>query len=392
MADSALSRALRKKRELAVKPAASPSQPTSHIAVIGAGLLGRLLAWRLLRRGYRVTLFEAGDFEHPRSAAHTAAAMISPLSEVVVSEPLIYRMGMASLALWPGWLAELNASLSAPVHYAANGSLVVAHPQDAAELQQFKLDLHARLQQEDNSRWLSQQELASREPDLGHFAEALFLPEEAHLDNRRLLRCLLEEIRHLGGRCVDNTQVSFTGDQVDVDGAFDRLVDCRGIGSKPDQPGLRGVRGEVMWVETREVQLRHAVRLMHPRYKLYVVPKPDYRFIIGATEIESEDRSPISLQSTLELASALYTINPALAEARVIETDTNLRPAYPNNLPRITVTDSSISINGLYRHGYLLAPVLVDQALAVLEQPQAGEGDRGEFRERLVHVKKRATA
>lgn len=364
--------------------AAPPPLPPNHVALIGAGLLGRLLAWRLLRRGHQITLFEAGDFDHPRSAAHTAAAMISPLSEVVVSEPLIYRMGMASLELWPHWLNELNAELSAPVQYAANGSLVVAHPQDAAELQQFKLDLQSRLGQADNSFWLDQQALARREPDLEYFSEALFLPGEAHLDNRRLLKCLLDEIRRLGGRCRDNTPIRFSGDQIDIDGNFDRVIDCRGIGSKPDQGDLRGVRGEVMWVETREVQLRHAVRLMHPRYKLYVVPKPKNRFIIGATEIESEDRSPISLQSTLELASALYTINPALAEARVIETDSNLRPAYPDNLPRITVTNASISINGLYRHGYLVAPALVDQVMELLEPGDAGGR---KFQDRLVQFR-----
>ena len=64
---------------------------------------------------------------------------------------------------------------------------------------------------------------------------------------------------------------------------------------------------------------------MHPRYKLYIVPKPHGRFIIGATELESEDRSPMSLQSLLELGSALYTLNPAFAEARILELDANLR-------------------------------------------------------------------
>jgi len=131
---------------------------------------------------------------------------------------------------------------------------------------------------------------------------------------------------------------------------------------------LRGVRGEVMWVETKEVTFNHAIRFCHPRYKLYVVPKPGNRFIIGATEIESEDRSPISLQSTLELSSALYSIHPAFAEARVIETDVNLRPAYIDNLPKIHTENNIISINGLYRHGYLLAPVLVQQVVDQIQQ------------------------
>jgi glycine oxidase len=348
------------------------------IAVVGAGLLGRLLAWRLLRQGHAVTLFEATPFDKPRSAAHTAAAMVSPLSELVSAERLIHDLGMASLRLWPRWLEELNHSIEPPVHYAAHGSVVVAHPQDAAELRQFKQNLEYKLPGADPSRWLTQHELRACEPQLGHFAEALYLPHEAHLDNRHLLAALLQQIAALKGRCLDNSPVRIEGDRLHGTGlppreSFDYIIDCRGLGSKPDQPELRGVRGEVMWVESREVSFTHAVRLMHPRYKLYVVPKPGQRFIIGATEIESEDLSPISLQSTLELASALYTINPALAEARVIETDTNLRPAYRDNLPRITFRGKCIRVNGLYRHGYLLAPVMAEHVVGYLSYHRQGE-------------------
>lgn len=341
-----------------------PSPHSLNVAIAGAGLLGRLLAWRLLREGHGVTLFEASPFDSPRSAAHTAAAMISPLSEVVISERLIYDLGMASLQVWPRWLAELNANEQTPVSYSAGGSLVVAHPQDEAELRQFKQDLGYKLGPQDPSRWLDRHELLEREPQLDHFPRGLYLPEEAHLDNRTLLAVLLARVRELHGRCLDRTPVEirdgslFSGDKA-MDDRFDAIIDCRGMGASAEGD-LRGVRGEVMWVETREVQFRHAIRLMHPRYKLYVVPKPGDRYIIGATEIESDDRSPISLQSTLELASALYTLHPAFAEARVIETDTNLRPAYRDNMPRITRTGKCISINGLYRHGYLLAPVLVE--------------------------------
>jgi glycine oxidase len=130
------------------------------------------------------------------------------------------------------------------------------------------------------------------------------------------------------------------------------------------------VRGEVLWVHTREVQLQRPVRFMHPRYKLYVVPKPGQHFIIGATEIESEDRSPISLRSNLELSSALYALNPAFAEARITTTDVNLRPALMDNLPRIERQPGLVRANGLYRHGYLLAPAVVEALTAEVLQQQ----------------------
>lgn len=347
----------------------------SHIAVVGAGLVGRLLAWRLLLSGKRVTLIEQDSFSTPTSAAHTAAAMISPMSEVVVSERSIYDMGIQSLAIWPQWLDELNSKQGTPVQYHASGSIVVAHPADASELQQFYSDLSFHLGADNNARWLSQQELSNIEPDIAdQFECALHLPGEAYLDNRALLEKLLNCIREMGGRCLEQHAVDFLPEPhaLGVDfSQFDAVADCRGIGARQSQKQLRGVRGEVLWVETDEVHLNHPVRLMHPRYKLYIVPKPNHRFIIGATEIESQDRSPVSVQSMLELCSALYTVNPAFAEARITELDANLRPSYLDNLPLIdqqTLTTGPqpqriVHINGLYRHGYLLAPTLVQQAM-----------------------------
>lgn len=353
------------------------------IAIAGAGLLGRLLAWRLLKLGHRVRLFDDGDFQHSRSAAHTAAAMISPLSEVVVSERSIYDMGVRSLGIWPGWIEELNLPGRPAVHYAAPGSVVVAHPADMAELEQFYSDLNFHLGADNNARWLDRRDLQAIEPDIAdQFDRALYLPDEAYLDNRHLLDRLLEEIRALGGECVAHQPIDFSPDAKmggQTLSGFDCIFDCRGVGARQSEKNLRGVRGEVLWVQTDEVQLHHPVRLMHPRYKLYIVPKPGNRFIIGATEIESQDRSPVSVQSMLELCSALYTLNPAFAEARILELDANLRPSYWHNLPMIEQKwvhpqfnngemQNIVRINGLYRHGYLLAPTVVEDVLARLTE------------------------
>ena len=360
------------------------------IAIAGAGLLGRLLAWRLLKLGHRVCLFDKDDFHQSRSAAHTAAAMISPLSEVVVSERAIYDMGISSLRLWPLWMEELNATTPQPVHYAAPGSIVVAHPADLAELEQFYSDLKFHLGEDNNARWLDRRALQALEPDIAdQFDRALYLPDEAYLDNRHFLARLLEEIQTLGGECIAHRPVDFmpeakVGEET-LDG-FDCIFDCRGMGARQSQKDLRGVRGEVLWVHTEEVQLHHPVRLMHPRYKLYVVPKPGNRFIIGATEIESQDRSPVSVQSMLELCSALYTLNPAFAEARILELDANLRPSYWHNLPAIEHervhphinahnAQNIVRLNGLYRHGYLLAPTLVEEVLSRLTEFTSISGD-----------------
>ena len=124
-----------------------------------------------------------------------------------------------------------------------------------------------------------------------------------------------------------------------------------------------GVRGEIIWLHAPGVVLQRPVRLLHPRHRVYLVPREGGHIVVGASEIESEDRSPVSLRSMVELLAAAHSIIPELAEARIVHFETNLRPALPNNLPRIAQSPGLVRINGLFRHGWLIAPALVEQAL-----------------------------
>jgi len=341
------------------------------IAIAGAGLLGRLLAWQLLNSGCsNITLFEAGSFtpEQPqslRAAAFTAAGMIAPLSEAVVSDESVYRMGQFALTQWPQWLTQLKTL--APLFF-QHGSLVITHPRDASELEQFEHELRFVLPNCNAYERINQQQIHALEPDLSPaFLQGLFLREEGHVHNRELLQALGEELITCGLLIREHTSVEVASGKITTEHSeenFDLIIDCRGLGAKTQHPQLRGVRGETLHVETKEIQLQRPVRLMHPRYQLYIVPKPNHRFIIGATQIESEDRSPVTLQSSLELSSALYTLSPAFAEARIIEMDSNLRPAYMDNFPKVIIEDGLITANGLFRHGYLLAPAVVENILA----------------------------
>jgi glycine oxidase len=283
-------------------------------------------------------------------------------------------MGLFALQQWPRWLTEFSDSKKSQLLFSKRGSLVIAHPQDVSELHQFSQELQFILQGQGGYRWLEQQEIQTLEPDLHDiFQTGLLLEDEGHIDNRGLLDLLLTEIYHLDGQCIEHCPVNVTphtiisADQVHT---YDLVIDCRGLGAKSAANPLRGVRGETLHVETKEVILQRPVRLMHPRYQLYIVPKPNHRFIIGATQIESEDRSPVTLQSSLELSSALYTLSPAFAEARILELGVNLRPAFMDNMPRVHVQDGLISANGLFRHGFLLAPAVTIYVLAcVLQEP-----------------------
>ena len=335
--------------------------PSSHMLVLGAGLMGRLLALALARAGHRVEVHEAGAPDATNSAARAAAAMLAPLAESAVTEAGVVRMGSHGLKRWP----ELIAQLALPTFFQQNGTLIVWHRQDAAEASRFarQMDSTARAMPElPPAQTLDGAAIAALEPALGQrFEHGLYLPGEGQLDNRQLLAALQQELETLQVALHWNSPRSPEQFTPGAAGQPDWVFDCRGLGAKPQWPGVRGVRGEVVRVHAPEVTLLRPVRLVHPRYPLYIAPKQDNVFVIGATEIESEDMSPASVRSALELLSAVYSVHSGFAEARLLEISTQCRPTLIDNLPALRFTGPrSLQINGLYRHGFLIAPAMLD--------------------------------
>ena len=338
---------------------------TRHAAIAGAGLAGRLTAWRLARAGWRVSLFDAGARDDRRSASAVAAAMLSPLAELALCELPVFDLAQRAMALWPAWLDELHADSGQQVFYRRDGALLVAHAADAGHLAHFEQVLRRKLPPAHlpQLRPVDAAGLATLEPLLaGRFERGLFLQGEGQLANGELLAALAVALDCMDVQWHEGVQVTSLRGLCDAN----VLIDTRGVGARPDWPGLRGVRGEVITLQCEGVSLRRPVRLMHPRHPLYVVPRPGQRFIVGATELESEDDGPTSLRSLLELGSALYSLHPAFAEARVLHTAAALRPALDDHRPTLRQHGGVWQLNGLYRHGYLCAPALVDSLVHTL--------------------------
>jgi len=341
------------------------------IGIAGAGLLGRLMAWQLTLHGYRVTLFDKDVRDGAMSAGMAAAAMLAPYSELLNAEPVVFEMGCRALSMWPQWIEQLQAQSGLPVAFQKRGSVVVAHAQDGGDFQRFVQRLRAQsCVPQQNVEILQYAQLQELEPSLAQrFRQAVYLKEEGAVANWQLFAALdniLRDVAWHEGVQVDRVQPHciVTAQQTYE---FDHVLDCRGFGARDELKNFRGVRGEVIWVRAPEVAISRPVRLMHPRYQLYIAPKPDHLFVIGATEIESESQAPITVRSSLELLSALYSVDTAFAEAEVIATFARCRPGFVDNLPRIQHGKGLTRINGLYRHGYLLSPVVVGDALSVLQ-------------------------
>jgi len=339
------------------------------LAVVGAGIAGRLLSWRLSKLGYDVELFDKQKKGEQQACSFAAAGILSPLAELEMAEQDIYMLGNRSMTLYPRWLSEL----STPVFFQQKGSLVTAHGSDKVELEHFYRVVKRKVGTKDSEQALIEKiSVSEKEDDLSHLGEGLFLPTEGQIDPIELMDSLFNDLNKAKNVKIHNgvTINHIANHKVetqDGDKAFDWVFDCRGLGAQSDLP-LRAVRGELLWLKAPDVDIQHLTRLIHPRYKIYVVPRPDNVYLVGATEIESEDYSPVSVRSSLELLSAAYSVHRGFGEARIIKNVVNCRPALPNNLPLIKTENGLTQVNGLYRHGILLGPAVVEKAIEAFVQ------------------------
>jgi len=356
---------------------------SSHrIAIIGSGLVGRLLAWRLSTADFlsdkdvQITLID----QHERDFFGTglvAAAMVAPYTEAVSTEAVTQYLGARSSTLWSEWLAELETQTGEHVAFDQNGTLVVSHPQDDADWQRFHIKAQSVLGDEnaDQMQVLDQSALNDVEPELTTgFSKALYFANEGVVNNLKLYPALTRYFNQAKNiTWVENTKVNRVDNSGKIEGfdaVFDQVFDCRGNGAKTDLKKFRSVRGEVARVYAPEVNFTRAVRLMHPRFPLYIAPRENHEYIIGATQIESDDDSPVTVRSGLELLSALYSLHQGFGEAQIIDLLVGLRPTFINNLPQVECDNKLIRINGLYRHGYLFAPALLDDLMHHLADEQ----------------------
>jgi glycine oxidase len=322
--------------------------------VLGAGIAGLACAVELAERGVAVEVLDRAERLGAGCCSWYAGGMLAPWCERESAEPLVATLGEESLAWWP---EKFPGTVR-------RGSLVVAHGRDAGELRQFA-------RRTERYQWLDAQGVGELEPDLaGRFSQALYFPEEGHLDPRAALAALATRLAARGAPIRFGVGAETCGELTRAaQAAASAVIDCRGLAARDVLPDLRGVKGEMLVVRLPDVSLSRPVRVLHPRVPVYIVPRGDGHYMIGATMIESDQPSRITARSMLELLGAAYALHPAFGEAEIVEIGTGVRPAFPDNLPRVCRIGGTIHVNGLYRHGFLLAPALARQAA---EQVLAG--------------------
>lgn len=314
------------------------------VTILGAGVAGLCAAAELVAAGVAVEVVDHGASAGACGANRHAGGMLAPWCEAADSEPLVAELGREALDWWPRHVPGVQRA----------GTLAVAAERDRAELER----LAARSRRVE---WLDADRIAELEPALaGRFRHGLWFADEGHLDPRAVIPALA------AGLAARGVRFRYGTDATDWPDDHGTVLDCRGIGARDRLPELRGVRGEMLLLESADITLSRPVRLVHPRGLVYLVPRGGGRCMLGGTALESGDAGPVSARSAMTLLNGAYALHPAFAEARITGLGAGLRPAFPDNLPRLFRRDGRWHLNGLYRHGFLLAPAMARQARAAL--------------------------
>ncbi|QDL94266.1 FAD-dependent oxidoreductase (plasmid) [Paroceanicella profunda] len=306
-----------------------------EVTILGAGVAGLTVASEITRRGGAVTLLDRTGPPGPHGCSWWAGGMLAPWCEAESAEEPVLRLGREALDWWDSHAGGVTRA----------GTLVLALGRDGGELDRFarRSTRHAALDAPG---------VAALEPDLaGRFRRGLFFAGEGHLAPRAALDALRARLEAAGVRIGQGE-----------DPGPGPVIDCRGLAARDALPDLRGVKGEMLVLRCPDVSLSRPVRLLHPRIPLYIVPRGDGVYMLGATSIESSERGRITARSMLELLSAAYALHPAFGEAEILEIGVDARPAFPDNLPRLRRRGATLYVNGLYRHGFLLSPAMARMA------------------------------
>lgn len=317
----------------------------TDVTILGAGVMGLCIASELTARGLKPRIIDPNGAPGPHGCSWWAGGMLAPFCEEESADAAVVRLGRNAADWW--------GAHGAAVHH--TGTLVLALSRDHADLDRF-----ARLTR--HHRRVGADDIAALEPELkDRIRHGLFFETESHLSPRQALAALHDGLADGGIRVETSGHPSGL------------IVDARGLAARDTLPDLRGVRGEMLVIRCPGVTLNRTIRLLHPRIPLYIVPRGDGVYMLGATMLESGARTRVTARAAVEILSSAYALHPGFAEAEILELGADARPAFPDNLPRLRRRGNILFANGLYRHGYLLAPAVARMAADHIENGQIPE-------------------
>jgi glycine oxidase len=363
---------------------------TNDTLIVGGGIIGLALGWRLAERGRSVTILERD--RAGRGASYAAAGMLAPAVGIQFEETELYALGRESLHRWPAFVCDLERVSGLDVGYRAEGTLVVADDRDAAEA----LRRLYRFQQEHDVpvEWLTGREALEIEPFLSpKLAAAVWSPEDHQVDNRLVLDALRTAIERAPTATLREgvavragephaewpAVVTDDGERIEASsvvlaaGAW-----MRGIDGLEPKPPVRPVKGQMLSLRMeRPFELRHVVR----GPDAYLAPKADGRLVIGATSEEMGFDTTVTAGGLYRLLEGAVEVVPGVEELELVETWAGVRPASRDHAPVLGPSGAPgvVLAAGHYRHGILLAPVTADELAASLDAALDKAGGVADF-------------
>ncbi len=350
----------------------SPSK-RPRVAIIGAGVCGLGIGWRLAQAGCEVAAYDKGAAGH--GASWASAGMLAGGVETEPGEEALLPLAQLSQRMWPEFARELQAASGIDVEYRDEGTLVVALTRDDLEQLRFTYEFQTGLGIE--LEWLSGAEARAREPHLKPgLAGAVYSPHDHQVENRMLSLALKEAFQRAGGHLHENTEV--TG--IDVEAgrlrglwlgehhvAADVVVLAAGAWSR-DIPGLpeaarppvRPLKGQALALRMDPAVplIRHVVWVP----KGYLVPRNDGRLLVGATVEERGFDESLTAGGVFALLETAWRALPAVEELAIDELWVGFRPGSRDDAPILGATpvEGLVLATGHHRNGILLAPVTAD--------------------------------
>lgn len=343
-------------------------------------MIGLACAWRAAEGGARVAVLERA--EPPAGATNVAAGMLAPVGELTFGEPELLELTLASMRLYPRFVAELEAASGEATGYTECGALHVALDRDEAAQLRRRHDLQRSLELE--AEWLAPRACRQLEPGLTpSFNGGVHAAGEAAIDPRALARALVVALRAAGGELRTGAEVTAgvwegerlagvrtaAGEELRAESVV--LANGAWSGATPwlpeeARPPVRPVKGEVVELGSRDGAPPCGRILASER--VYLVPRPDGRLVVGATVEEQGFDTTVTAGGVHELLREAYRLLPDVAEMELLGAVAGLRPGTPDNLPRIGPgeVEGLVLASGHYRNGILLAPLTADRIAAQL--------------------------
>ena len=344
-----------------------------RVAIVGGGVIGLAIGWRLAEAGAEIDIFEQG--QAGRGASWAAAGMLASAVEAEPGEAALLALLGRSHLLWPGFAQALEAASGSEVGLRGEGTLAIGLTRDDAEQLRFAYELQRGLGLE--LEWLSAAEALRREPQLNPRLSAAYAsPRDGQVDNRLVVTALIEAFRRSGGRLHEHAAV----EAIDIVGAAvqgvvvageRRAADyvilaagawSRGVGGLPShlRPPVRPVKGQMLAVamDARQPLLSHVI--WAPR--VYLVPRRDGRLIIGGTVEERGFDASLTAGAVLTLIEGAWRALPAIEERPIAEMWVGFRPGSRDDAPILGPTSIAglVLACGHYRNGILLTPITAE--------------------------------